>query len=99
VAWSVSATGPTEANPAQGPRQTRAIVQDRLKTLHHELDAGIQARPSYTLRRAADGWLLQGLDGRSAKSINMNQKVLAPILVAIGARSWHRLLRDYFADL
>jgi hypothetical protein len=35
----------------------------------------------------------------SAKTIKKNQNVLAPILVAIGARSWHRLLRDHFADL
>jgi integrase len=66
--------------------KTRAVVQDRLKTLHHDLDSGVQARPNYTLRRAAEDWLRDGLDGRSAKTIKKNENVLAPILTAIGAR-------------
>ena len=30
--------------------KTKAIVQDRLKTLHGDLDAGVKASPNYTLR-------------------------------------------------
>jgi hypothetical protein len=45
------------------------VVQDRLKTLHDDLDSGVQARPTYTVRRAAEDWLNEGLDGRSAKTI------------------------------
>jgi integrase len=67
------------------------VVQDRLKTLHDDLDSGVQARPNYTLRRAADDWLNEGLDGRSAKTIKKNQNVLAPILTAIGARRLREL--------
>ncbi len=74
--------------------KTRAIVHDRLKTLHHDLDSGVKARPNYTLRRAADDWLREGLDGRSAKTIKKNQNVLAPILASIGARRLRELTAD-----
>jgi integrase len=68
--------------------QTRAAVQDRLKKLHADLDAGLtKAAPSsYTLRAAAEDWLAHGLAGRSAKTIKKNQNVLEPILTAIGSR-------------
>ena len=71
--------------------KTKAIVQDRLKTLHGDLDAGIKASPNYTVRRAADDWLTEGLDGRSAKTVKKNENVLAPILTAIGARRLREL--------
>jgi integrase len=71
--------------------KTRTAVQDRLKALHYDLDSGIQARPNYTLGRAAEDWLHDGLDGRSPKTIKKNQNVLAPILAAIGARRLREL--------
>src|SRR5258708_11307884 len=71
--------------------KTRAVIQDRLRTLHGDLDAGVRARPIYTLRRAAEDWLRDGLDGRSAKTIKKNENVLAPILTAIGARRLREL--------
>ena len=71
--------------------KTRAVVQDRLKNLHHDLDSGLQSRPNYTLRRAAEDWLREGLDGRSAKTIKKNENVLAPIVTAIGARRLREL--------
>jgi len=71
--------------------KTKAIVQDRLKTLHGDLETGVRARPNYTLRRAAEDWLKEGLDGRSAKTIKKNENVLAPILTAIGARRLREL--------
>jgi hypothetical protein len=46
---------------------SRAVVQDRLKKLHYDLDTGVRARPNYTVRQAAEDWLNEGLDGRSAK--------------------------------
>jgi hypothetical protein len=80
-----------QTDPAQGLRQTRAVVQDRLKTLHHDLDSGVKARPNYTVRRAAEDWLREGLDGRSPKTVKKNENVLAPILTAIGARRLREL--------
>ena len=74
--------------------KTKAIVQDRLKALHADLDTGVRASPNYTLRRAAEDWLKEGLGGRSAKTIKKNENVLAPILATIGARRLRELTAD-----
>jgi integrase len=71
--------------------KTKAIVQDRLKKLHDELETGVRASPNYTVRRAAEDWLKEGLAGRSAKTIKKNENVLAPILTAIGAQRLRKL--------
>ena len=65
--------------------KTKAVVQDRLKALHSDLESGVRARPNYTVQRAAEDWLKDGLDGRSATTIKKNEHVLAPILATIGA--------------
>ena len=64
--------------------KTKAIVQDRLKALHSDVETGVRAQPNYTVRRAADDWLALGLHGRSAKTIKKNENVLTPILAVIG---------------
>jgi integrase len=74
--------------------KTKTIVQDRLKTLHDELESGIKASPNYTLRRAAQDWLAEGLDGRSPKTVKKNENVLTPILESIGARRLRELTAD-----
>ena len=74
--------------------KTRAVVQDRLKALHNDLDSGVKASPNYTVRRAAQDWLAEGLDGRSAKTVKKNENVLAPILTAIGSRRLRELTAD-----
>ena len=71
--------------------KTKATVQDRLKTLHGDLETGVKASPNYTVRRAAEDWLTEGLNGRSAKTIKKNENVLAPILATIGARRLREL--------
>jgi integrase len=72
--------------------KTRAIVHERLRALHSDIDVGVQAGPkNYTVRRAADDWLKDGLDGRSAKTIKKNENVLAPILSVIGSRRLREL--------
>jgi integrase len=74
--------------------KTKAVVQDRLKALHSQLDSGLRTSPTYTVRRAAEDWLAEGLDGRSAKTITKNQNVLAPILAIIGPRRLRALTAD-----
>ena len=74
--------------------KTKAVVQDRLKALHGDLETGVRASPNYTVRRAAEDWLTGGLDGRSAKTIKKNENVLAPILATIGARRLRELTAD-----
>src|SRR5450432_494046 len=74
--------------------KTRAVVQDRLKALHSDLDSGVKASPNYTVRRAAQDWLAEGLEGRSAKTVKKNENVLAPILTPIGSRRMRELAAD-----
>src|SRR5215467_3286677 len=73
---------------------TKAAVVGKLRELHHELDKGIVPKTgyaNYTVREAAEDWLANGLDGRSAKTIKKNQNVLEPILKVIGARKLREL--------
>jgi integrase len=74
--------------------KTKAIVQDRLKALHRNLESGLRASPNYTVERAAEDWLAEGLDGRSAATITKNENVLAPVLATIGARRLRELTAD-----
>ena len=71
--------------------KTKAIVQDRLKALHADVETGVRAQPNYTVRRAAEDWLAQGLHGRSPKTIKKNENVLTPILATIGGRRLREL--------
>jgi integrase len=71
--------------------KTKTAVQDRLKKLHEELESGLKTSQGYTVRRAAEDWLKEGLSGRSAKTVKKNENVLAPILAAIGARKLREL--------
>lgn len=66
---------------------TKAAVQDKLRALRRDLDAGITkpAPSNYTVRKAAEDWLASGLTGRSAKTIKKNENVLEPILAVIGS--------------
>jgi integrase len=71
--------------------KTKTVVQEKLKKLHEELESGLRTDQGYTLRRAADDWLSEGLSGRAAKTVKKNENVLAPILAAIGARKLREL--------
>src|SRR5215475_10504853 len=74
--------------------KTKTAVKDRLKALHADLDMGITPKAgysAYTVRQAAEGWLKEGLDGRSAKTIKKNENVLAPILKVVGGRKLRQL--------
>ena len=74
--------------------QTKAVVVDKLRDLHTQLDKGITPKAGYihyTVRQGAEDWLAHGLDGRSAKTIKKNQNVLEPILKVIGARKLREL--------
>lgn len=46
---------------------------------------------NHTVRQAANDWLANGLEGRSAKTVTKNQNVLDPILKVIGARELRQL--------
>ena len=74
--------------------KTKTAVKDKLKALHADLDMGITPKTGYahyTVRQAADDWLANGLDGRSAKTIKKNENVLEPILKIVGGRKLRQL--------
>src|SRR5580692_5141693 len=74
--------------------QTKAAVVDKLRELHKTLDEGIVPKTGfarYTVRQAAEDWLVHGLDGRSAKTIKKNENVLEPILKVAGTRKLREL--------
>ncbi len=63
---------------------TKAEVRDKLKELHSELDAGVRTSHGYTVAKAVDDWLADGLPGRVAKTVEVNRDSLQPLLAVIG---------------
>ena len=57
--------------------KTKAVVQDRLKALHGDLETGVQARPNYTVRRAAEAWSMS-VSVWAGRSIDQPYAVSAP---------------------
>jgi integrase len=64
--------------------QTKTEVKDKLRALHTELDAGVRTQRGYTVQKAVDDWLASGLPGRAAKTVEVNQDSLRPVLGCIG---------------
>ena len=58
--------------------RTRAEVAAKLKQLQAEQDSGAQPEHGYTVQRAVDDWLAEGLDGRSAGTVTLNRHILKP---------------------
>jgi len=63
---------------------TRAEVAEKLKSLQAEHDLGVQPSRAYTVHRAVDDWLAEGLDGRSAGTVTLNRHILKPVTAVIG---------------
>jgi integrase len=63
---------------------TRAEVAEKLENLQAEYDAGVQPDHAYTVQRAVDDWLAEGLDGRSDGTVTLNRHVLKPVTALIG---------------
>ena len=63
---------------------TKAEVKDKLKELHTELDAGVRTVAGYTVAKAVNDWLADGLPGRVAKTVEVNRDSLQPLLAVIG---------------
>ena len=51
----------------------------------------MQLERGYTVQRAADDWLAQGLDGRSAGTATLHRQVLKPVTALIGSIELRRL--------
>jgi integrase len=73
--------------------RTKQEVRDKLRALHQEMDAGIRSSTGYTVRRAVEDWLREGLDGRSERTRKLYAGLLEPLLENIGTKP----LRDLTA--
>ena len=60
--------------PTRCPQYETGGIGSSLKALYGDLESNVRARPNYTVRRAAEDWLKEGLDGRSAKTIEKNEQ-------------------------
>ena len=80
--------------------RTKRDVQDKLKALHEELDAGVKPKAGYTVDKAVADWLAKGLSGRSSKTVAMNRQILQPVLAQIGRKPVRQLTAaDVYAAL
>ena len=52
--------------------RTRAEVAAKLEQLQAERDSGVQPEHNYTVQRAVDDWLSEGLDARSAQTVTLS---------------------------
>jgi integrase len=64
--------------------RTRAEVAEKLKQLQAERDSGVHPERAYTVQRAVDDWLAEGLDGRSARTVRLNHDVLKLVTAVVG---------------
>jgi hypothetical protein len=72
-----------EADPQEGRRQNQDRGQGKLKTLHSELDAGVRTAQDYTVDKAVADWLAEGLPDSTAKTGEVNEDALRPVLAVI----------------
>jgi hypothetical protein len=82
---------------AQGKRIRRRVTaatktecQEAMERLREELGQAPKSTRSYTVRRAVDDWLADGLPGRAESTRSTYRYAIAPLLGKIG----HRPLRD-----
>jgi integrase len=71
--------------------RTRAEVAAKLRQLQAEQDSGVQPEHGYTVQRAVDDWLAEGLDGRSARTVRLNHGVLTLVTAVIGTIELRKL--------
>lgn len=64
--------------------RTRAEVVAKLKDLQAEHDLGANPVAGYTVRRAIEDWLADGLEGRTARTVQLNRDVVKPLAGALG---------------
>ncbi len=64
--------------------RTRAEVVAKLKDLQAEHDLGVNPVAGYTVCRAIEDWLADGLEGRTARTVRLNRDVVKPLAGALG---------------
>jgi integrase len=77
---------------ADGKRVRRTVrgrnkteVRRKLRELREEISTGARTSARYTVEKALDDWLKDGLDGLSAKTVKLYATLLQPVKASIGA--------------
>lgn len=70
-------------------------MAEKLRQLQAEQDSGVQPERGYTVQRAVDDWLAEGLDGRSVGTIALNRNILKPVTAIIGSIELRKLTAHY----
>lgn len=73
----------------------RAEVVTKLKALQTEHDLGAEPVAGYTVRQAIDDWLSDGLEGRSARTVQLNRDVVKPLVKALGNLELRKLTAQH----
>jgi integrase len=66
--------------------KTKQEVKDKLKDLHDDLSRAVRSPGDYSLNQAVDDWLIEGMDGRSARTVAKYRNVLKPVLRQLGGK-------------
>lgn len=64
--------------------KNKSEVRAKLAELHDELDDGVVTQADYTVRKALEDWLKDGLPGRSTKTVSTYTEVTVPVSEIIG---------------
>jgi len=73
--------------------RNKTEIRAKLAELHDDLDDGVVTEAGYTVQKAIQDWLKDGLPGRSAKTVSTYTEVTGPLCEIIGKIS----LRDLTA--
>jgi hypothetical protein len=64
--------------------RNKTEVRAKLAELHGDLDEGVITQADYTVQKAIQDWLHDGLPGRSAKTVSTYREVPGPLSEIIG---------------
>ena len=64
--------------------KTKTAVRRKLRELREEIAAGARTSARYTVSKALNDWLDEGLDGRSDATVKLYQDMAKPLHAAIG---------------
>lgn len=65
--------------------RTKTEVRRKLRTLRQEIAEGTHSSARYTVTRALDDWLAEGLEGCATSTVDLYTFLLKPVKAAIGA--------------
>ena len=71
--------------------KTKQEVRDKLKALHADIEVGVRTPAGYTVQAAVDAWLVEGLSGRSPRTLVLYRDGVKPLTDKLGATPLRKL--------